>query len=247
MAFTASERSICNKMVFDFDTLIAPIRAGKGSIRSATSDIQGYLNTTSFASEAQINSAINDFEQNVEDNLPDTSELEEIAHLIANCDYLSDFAPAGIVASSITSAVNKIDDFANNIGTTYPEFNLGNLVSSINDLLFGNIPGGDAIKSLFQKADKLINCLSAYCGGEYPSQISSFTTTMNSLYSDMNIVSDPVSPNYGNYNLSKLYSQASTSAANQSKVNSIITSIDSSKSSAVSKISSVVSGLKTYI
>lgn len=246
MAFTASERSICNKVVFDFDSLIAPINASKGAIRSAQSDLEGLLNTTSFANEATINSAISDFEQEVDENLPDTTELEEIVQIISNCEYLSDFKPAAVVANSISSAVDKIDAFASNTGATLPEFNMGRLVGSINDLLFGNIPGSDVIKSLFQKADKIIDCLSAYCGGEYPSQVSSFTTTMNDLYTDMNIISDPIDPNYGNFDLDSVFSSAGTSAADQAKVNSVISSIQGAKSSAISKIDSVVSSLKIF-
>ena len=137
MAFTASERSICNKVVFDFDALIAPIRAGKGSVRNATSDLSGLMNSTSFASESTINTAISDFLSDVNNNLPDTSELEEIAQLIDNCLYLKDnFDAGGIVASSINSAVGKIDQLLDNVGTTLPEFNMGQLTSSINDLLF---------------------------------------------------------------------------------------------------------------
>lgn len=247
MAITPSERCLCNKMIFDFDKLIAPIKAGKGTIRSKTTELSGLLNSTSFASEATINSAINDFTSDVNKNLPDTSEISEIAHLIDNCKYLKDnYDPVGIIASSINSAVGKIDSLLDNVGTTLPEFNMGKLASSINDLLFGNIPGSGVIKSLFQQADKLIVCASAYCGGEYPDQISSYTQTMNDLYSDMNIISDPIDPNYGKYDIDYVYSQAGVSAADQAKVNSVISAADNAKSTALSKISSVISGLKNY-
>jgi len=244
MPFTATERSVCNKIVFDFDALIAPVRAGKGSIRNSTSDIQGLLNTTSFANEATINNAITSLLQDVDDNLPDTSELNELANLINNCDYLKGLKPASLVASSINSAVSKIDALVNNIGTTLPEFNMGNLASSINDLLFGNIPGADQISSLLQKADNLIECLSAYCGGEYPSQVSDFTQTTNELYDDLNIVSSPVSPMYGQYDMQSLYNQAGVSSEDQAKVTSVIDSVDLSKATAITKIDEAVGGIK---
>lgn len=245
MAFTASERSICNKMVFDFDAVIAPIRAGKAAVRSATSDLSGLLNSTSFASENVINQAISDFLSDVNSNLPDTTQLAEIAHLIDNCAYLKDnFDTGGIIASSINSAVGKIDQLLNNVGTTLPEFNMGKLASSINDLLFGNIPGSGVISSLFQAADKLIDCVSAYCGGEYPSQVSSFTQTMNELYEDMNIISDPIDPNYGKYDMEYLYNQAGVGVADQAKVTNVIAAADSSKNLALSKINSVFTALK---
>ena len=75
MAFTASERSICNKVVFDFDAIVAPVRMGKAFVQNSTSQIQALLNTTSFASEAAINAAITDFGNSVQENLPDTSDL----------------------------------------------------------------------------------------------------------------------------------------------------------------------------
>lgn len=247
MAFTASERSICNKVVLDFNALVAPIQASKGSIRSATSDLSGLMNSTSFANESTINTAISDFLSDVNNNLPDTSELEEIAQLIDNCSYLKDnFDAGGIIASSINSAVGKIESLLGNVGSTLPEFNMGQLTSSINDLLFGNIPGSDTLTSLFQNADKLINCLSAYCGGEYPSQVSSYTDTMNGLYDDMNIISDPIDPNYGKYDIDSIYNQAGVSAADQIKVNNVISAADGSKNLAIQKIDSVLGGLKTF-
>jgi hypothetical protein len=247
MAITPTERSICNKMVFDFDSLLTPANASKGAIRNATSAIQGLLNTTSFASEATINSAIASYSQDVNDNLPDTSELAELAALLNNCDYLKDLSPVSIVASSINSAVSKIDSLLNNVGATLPEFNMGKLVSSINDLLFGNIPGADLISQLLQNADKLIQCLSAYCGGEYPDQVGNFTQTVDDLYGELNVVDDPLSVNYGQYDMESLYNSAGVSSADQAKVTSVINSVDASKAAAINKINSVVGGIKNLI
>lgn len=247
MAITATERSICNKLAFDFDAIISPANASKGAINNKTSDIEGLLNTTSFASESTINSAIASFLVDVNDNLPDTNELEELSTLLNNCDYLSGFKPVSIVASSINTAINKIDGLLNNIGTSLPEFNIGKLTSSINDLLFGNIPGGQQISGLLQNSDKLIECLSTYCGGEYPTQVSDFTQTVDDLYGDLNIDSDPLSANYGKYDMQSLYNQAKISTADQAKVTSVINSADVSKAAAVTKINSVVSAIKNDI
>ena len=248
MALLPSERSICNKVVFDFDAVVAPIRAGKGLVRDATTQLSGLLNSTSFASEAIINQAIGDFLSDVNDNLPDTSELEAIAQIIDNCEYLKEnFDTAGLIASSINSAAGKIDQLLNNVGTTLPEFNMGQLASSINDLLFGNIPGSDTIRSLFQAADKLIDCLSAYCGGEYPAQVSSYTDAINELYEDMNIISDPIDPNWGKYDIDYVYSQAGVGVADQAKVNNVIAAADGAKSLAIQKIDDVLGGLKTFV
>lgn len=247
MALTPTERSICNKLVFDFNALIAPVNASKGTIINATSDIQGLLNTTSFANEATINNAIASFLQDTDDNLPDTSELEELSNLIKNCDYLSDLKPVAIIGSSINTAVDKIDELVDNVGVGLPEFNLGGIASKINDLLFGNIPGSDQISELLSKADKLIECLSTYCGGEYPTQVSDFTTTVNDLYDDLNIVSNPLSSEYGKYDMQSLYDGAGVSAADQSKVTSVINSVDVSKDAATTKINSVVNAIKTNV
>jgi hypothetical protein len=247
MAITPTERSICNKMVFDFNSLLTPANASKGAIRNATSAVEGLLNTTSFASEATINSAIASYLQDVDDNLPDTSELAELAALLNNCAYLKDLSPVSIVASSINSAVAKIDSLLNNVGTTLPEFNMGKLVSSINDLLFGHIPGADRISQLLQNSDKLIQCLSAYCGGEYPTQVSNFTQTVDELYGELNVDGDPISANYGKYDMQSLYNSAGVSSADQAKVTSVINSADLSKAAAINKIDSVVGGIKNLI
>jgi len=247
MPFTKTERSVCNKLTFDFDSLIAPVKAGKGAIRNSTSEIEGLLNTTSFSNEATINNAIQTLTNDVDSNLPDTSELQELANLLNNCEYFKDLKTASIIASSTNSAVNKIDSLVNNIGTTLPEFNMGKLASSINDLLFGNIPGAGKISELLQRADKLIDCLTSYCGGEYPTQVSNFTTTVNDLYGDLNIVSDPLDTNYGKYDMQNLYNTAGISAANQTNVNNIISAVDSSKATAITRINSVLGGVKNNI
>lgn len=244
MAFTASERSICNKVVFDFDAIVAPIRAGKAFVRDTTSQLQGLLNTTSFATEAQINNAITAFGDAVQANLPDTSQLEEMSHLIRHCEYLHGIAPVAIIASSIDSAVGKIDTLADEVATLLPEFNMGKLASSINDLLFGNIPGSGIVSDLMKSGDKIIDCISAYCGGEYPAQVLSFVDTMNELYEDLNIIDDPIDPNYGTYDMDSLYAGAGISPLIRSNINNVIASQDGAKNLAIAKLTSVTEGIK---
>jgi hypothetical protein len=246
MAFTASERSICNKVVFDFDAIVAPVRMGKAFVQNSTSAIQGLLNTTSFASEAAINAAITAFGDAVQENLPDTSELVEISHLIRHCDYLHDIAPVAIIATALDSAVGKIDTLADEVGLLFPEFNMGKLASSINDLLFGNIPGSSIVSELMQKGDKIIDCISAYCGGEYPAQVLSFVDTMNELYEDLNIIDDPIDPNYGTYDMDSLYAGAGISPQNRINVNNVIGAQDGAKNLAIAKIDSVIGAMKTF-
>jgi hypothetical protein len=247
MPFTKTERSVCNKLTFDFDSITAPVKASKGEIRNSTSFIESLLNTTSFSSESTINSAIQSLAADVDSNLPTTSELQELSNLLNNCAYFQDLTAIATVAGSINSAVEKIDSLVGNIGTTLPEFNLGNYASRINDLLFGNIPGSSQISNLLRKSDKLINCLSSYCGGEYPTQVSNFTTTVNELYDDLNVVNNPLDSNYGKYNMQSLYDVAKTSPANQAKVNNITTSIDATKTIAIVRINSVLGGIKNNI
>lgn len=242
--FTGTERSVCNKVVLDFDAIVAPVRAGKAFVRDTTSQISGLLNSTSFATENVINDAIEAFGNEVQANLPDTSELEALSHLIRHCEYLHPIAPVAIVASSIDSAVDRINTLADQVATTLPEFNMGKLASSINDLLFGNIPGSGIVSDLMQKGDKIIDCISAYCGGEYPAQVSSFTDTMNELYEDLNIISDPIDPNYGTYDMDSLYAGAGISPQNRINVNNVIASQDVAKSAAVTKIQETVQGIK---
>jgi hypothetical protein len=232
-------------MVFDFDKIIQPIRAGKQFVRDTTSQLQGLLNTTSFASEAAINAAITAFGDSVQANLPDPSQLAEIAHLVDNCAYLKEnFDTAGLIAATANSAIGKIDTLMDQIAVGLPEFNMGKLASSINDLLFGNIPGSSIISDSFKAADKLINCLSAYCGGEYPAQILSYVDTMNELYEDLNIIDDPVAPNYGKYDMERLFTEQGISIPNQAKVTNVIGAADSAKSTAMTKITDTIGGLK---
>lgn len=241
-----TERFVCSKVAFDFDKIVAPIRMAKAFVRDTTTQLETALNTTIFASEAAINQAITDFGDAVQANLPDTSDLEAFSQIIRHCEYLHDIAPAAIVASAIDSAVGRIDTLADEVALTLPEFNMGKLASSINDLLFGHIPGSGVVSDLMKAGDKIIDCLSAWCGGEYPAQVSSFTDTMNELYGDLNIISDPIDPNYGTYDMDSLYAGAGISPQNRINVNNVIASQDGAKTAAISKIDDFVGGIKNY-
>jgi len=250
MALIPTERSICNKVVADFEGLTSPIRAAKGQIRSAASDFADQLRNTVWSEQSVLDQALTDFEDDLEEILPgDTSDdVQAIKDMIDNCDYLSSLSSVSTIAGTAGGIYDGIEDIINSLSETTPEFQLGGIADTINNILKGiQFPFGDDISALFAKADKLIECLAAYCGGEYPSQVTQFTDDLNQLYSDMNIVSDPNNENYTNFDYGRVYSEVGLNPTQISNVTSTINKIDEGNQVAKSAIDSSIEAIKDTI
>jgi len=239
MAILPVERSMCNKMVYDFDGLLAPARAAKGAVRNKKNEIQSQLNVLTSSSQSAINSAVSSLTSQMDDIIPTAtlSDMRELERFIEQCEYLSGLSPIAAMLGAIDSIYSKLDDFLDNIGASVPEFNLGKLASAINDLLGARGPN---ISDLLKNLDKLINCVELYCGGEYPSQLSSMTTALGQTYTDLNITSDPLDTNYGLFDFNSLYSTAGLDVTQIGQVNQVISSVDGEKDRTRSTINSAI-------
>ena len=250
MALIPTERSLCNKIVADFEGLTAPIRAAKTQIRSTASNFADQLRNTIWSDQNDLDQALTDFEDDLEQILPgDTADdVQAIKDLIDNCDYLSALSSVSAIAGTTKGVYDGIEDIVDSLSETTPEFVLGGIADTINNILKGiQFPFGDDISALFAKADKLINCLEAYCGGEYPAQVIQFTTDINQLYSDMNIVSDPNNANYTNFDYGTVYSSVGLNPQQISNVTSTINKIDEGNVAAKSAIDSSIEAIKDSI
>lgn len=239
MALIPVERSICNKMVYDFDGQIAPAQAAKSSVNKNKNDLQALLNVLSSSSQSAIDNAISTVTSQMDDVIP-TAALDDMRRLkefIDKCEYLSGLSPIAAMLGAITSIYNKLDQFLDNIGAGVPEFNLAKLASKINDLLGARGPN---ISDLLKNLDKLINCVSLYCGGEYPDQLTNMSTALGQAYSDLNVTSNPIDPNYGLFDFNSMYSSAGLDSGQISKVNQSISFVDGQKNRTTSTINSAI-------
>ena len=239
MAILPVERALCNKMVYDFDGSIAPAQAAKGGIRDKANQVQALLNGLSSSSQSAIDTAISDLTSQVTDIIPtDTlSDMRALKAFIEKCEYLSGLSAIAAMLGALDAIYNKINSFLDNIGASVPEFNIAKILSLINDLLGARGPN---ISDLLKGLDKLLNCISLYCGGEYPAQLTSMTTALGQTYSDLNIVSNPADPNYGLFDVTQLYNNAGLSLTQQAQVNQATAATDGEKDRSEATIASAI-------
>jgi hypothetical protein len=247
MALIPTERALCNKIVGDFSGLTSPIRLAKLGVRQKAAEFEDQMRNTVFSATSVLDDALQSFEDQLQNILPgDTaSDVKAIKDMIDNCDYLSALNPVSAVAGTALGIYGGIADIISGLSNTIPEFSGGRLSDSINNVLKGlQFPFGDDISNLFSKADKLIECLAAYCGGEYPAQVSQFTNDMNSLYSDMNIVSDPNNANYTNFDYNQIYGNVGMNPSQITNMTRTISTIDTGNVNAKSAIDSSIEAVK---
>lgn len=225
MAILPVERSMCNKMVFDFDGRIAPANSAKKGVKDKQNEMQRLLNILSSSSQGAIDAGIAALTADVTDVIPTAtlSDMKALQNFIEKCAYLSDLSPIAAMLGALNSIYNKINDFLQNIGASVPEFNIAGIGSIINDLLGARGPN---ISDLLKQLDKLINCVELYCGGEYPDQLSSMTTALGQTYSDLNITSNPLDSNYGLFDFNELYTTAGLDSTQIAQVDQVKAAAD---------------------
>lgn len=245
MALLATERTMCDKMVFDFDSLVSPIRGAKAGVKGQQGILQGMLNGHSGSAQSTLDSADQMLKDQVNAVVPGTSpeDMEAIKNMIDRCAYLSGLSPVSTMVGATDSILGKVHNFVSNIGSTVPEFDLARVMSTINDMFSSN---GSGLTDLFKKLDTLLNCLEAYCGGEYPAQISDFTTTLNDLRYQLNVVDAPGQPNDATFDFIEVMNQAGTSLEDQDKIMFALDSVETAKATAYSSIDNAIASIKSF-
>jgi phage-related protein len=244
MSAVTTVRAQCEKMVYDFDSLVAPIQNAKNGVRSQKNLLQSMLNGHTGSAQSTVNGAITDLQSQVSNYLPggNPEDMNALKSLIEQCEYLNGANPAAALIGASGGILNKVNGFVDNLSGSVPEFNIGKVMSALNDLFSAN---GGGLTDLVKKLDKLINCLTAFCGGEYPSQISEFQDTLNTLYLEMNINDNPASSGYGTFDLPKLMNDANIPEGDQDLINLSVEAIDGEKAKVFSSIESAVSSVKS--
>jgi hypothetical protein len=249
MALTPTQTSLCNSLSQQYDTLVAPVKLSKSTIRSKVRNLESSLRTTSFSPLSQVESAVDDLLTDTQASLPgDTdADMEELKNFIDACDFFGTASPVSAVLGAATGAYDAIDNLVDNTSLTTPEFGLGSIADEINKLLSGSgFPGGSNLSDQLKKADNLLNCLSSLCPG-YSSRVSQIAADLTGLYTDLNIVDNPLDPNYGNLDYDAIYSNAGISSADQEKVNVAINGIANAKSAAKTAISNAAEKVKATL
>lgn len=251
MALSNNKKSLCNKLVSDFDGLISPGKQAKGAINSATNLMKSKLSGMAWSDPGLLNEGLGTFQDQVNNSLPgdQLSDLEDIKDFIDNCDYLKNLNPVSAMVGTIGGIFNEIDNLVNGLDLTLPEFSAAGLGSLIDKALDGlpGLPGSDKIADLLAKADELLNCLSNSCAAFDPTYVDDLTQKSDELqgvYDDLGLVDDPLDPDYGKFDYSTMYNELGLTTSEIEAINNVKTAINSSKDAGGSAVSNVTNAIK---
>ena len=252
MSLSSTRKMICNKIDSEFDTLLQPIQSAKGAIKTQINSVKSKLSSMTFSPAGDITSAISDLENNVNSVIPDvsTEDADELINFINSCDFLNENElyknPIALLKTSSFSAMDQAFSFVFDLTELLPEFDAGQIVGNILDKFSGPIPGIPSldISNIMRSADKIINCIAGRCGTDFSTRVTDMTTTLDGLYSDLNIVSNPVDPNWGKFDIDKIYDDVALSAQERFQMNNVVSSVESSKSSVTNAVGNAVNAIK---
>jgi hypothetical protein len=253
MAFTTTDRSVCNKLVTDFPSLINPLTLAQGTIMGHSQTMDSMLRTMAFSGTGAINNGIGILNTTVENSIPGSTmtDMESLKTFLDQCAYLNDNNPLSVILNTSKGIYGIIDDTLNSLLTTVPEFGVAQIAGYINDLLKGVLPGGDVLSSIFKSADKLIECLSTLCSAYDPSYynpyLNDFSYQLQSLYSTMNIVDDPFALNYADFDYDALFANVGLSVPHISDMKLAIDAVDTVKSVSMSGIMDSIASVKDLL
>jgi hypothetical protein len=254
MALGNNEKTLCNKLVSDFDKLIQPGKSAKGAINSATNAMKSKLSGMVFSDPTDLNNGLSAFQNSLKDALPgdQLSDLNKIKDFINGCDYLKDLNPVSAVIGAIGGIFDTVDNLIGGLDLTLPEFSAGGLGSLVDKLLDGipGIPGGDKIADLLAKADTLLNCLSNSCAAVDPSYISDLSqksAELQDTYDALGLIDDPNDPNYGKFDYSTMYNDLGMSTSEINAINSVKSGINSGKDAGTEAVANSVQAMKNAV
>ena len=251
MALSGMQKSLCNSLQQKFDPFISPIHNAKNGYKNLVSDFSAQLRSkkNQFVDPLVLTQGITDLQGQVQEVLPGDSltDMQQLKNFISGCNFLSGANPVGTLLGGTLGVFGKIDGFVDGWSGTIPEIGLANLADSINRLLSGSsIPGGSNLSALFLKADQLINCV-ASCGAGYAGWAGQAHDTIEGLYDAFNVEKSPVSPNYGKFNFTSVYSDAGLTPPQISNMNTAVTGVANIKNGASASITSSVNVAKNLI
>jgi len=247
MALSPTQTSMANQLVQKFSVITGPVDAAKGGVKSLTRTLTSQLSTATFSPPGSITAELDSINTQVSDLLPGTTEeaMEDLKNFIDNCPfYGSDTNPVSTIYGTRDVVFDQIDNLMN--ASTLEEIVMANLADAINKLLNGlGFPNGNDIANLLAQADKLIDCLSAIPG--YDADVIAFGNEVSDLYTEMNIISNPLDPLYGQLDYSTIYSNAGIDASAISNMNTAIAGITNIKSNSLTSITDSANAAKSYL
>jgi len=248
MPLSSTQTAICDKMVSEFDNMIGTVEAAKTDIMKAISDVTDVLDDLVFSAPQDLLDAISDFGDNVDLGLPNLSDIDEIFDMINACNFLSahdNFSnPIALINSATDSVLGGIKDKIDGVAESIPEFNAGGAILELMNQFTPDMPGSMNVSRILAQADGIIECISSLCGPAFAGRLSTMTSTVGGLYSDLGIVSDPLDENYGKLDTDAVYSAAGLSPEDITAMTDSVGSMTDAQGSAIAAKDSVIDTIK---
>jgi hypothetical protein len=246
MGLIPTEMTLCNKLVADYDSLIAPVKAARNIIRTRMFELESFLRSMTFSPQSILDAALLDFENRVLDIIPGDSllDIQRILNFIERCAFYENVPPASIINGTIAGIFDNIGDIIEDIGL--PEFGAGSIADAINTVMNGiGMPGGDNLTDIMQNADKLLNCLDSICALEdpfYQDKVTSITNDLDVLYSDMGLIYD--GDTRGSFDFDAVYARVGLDSNQQGAINSVKGSFQTQKNDALTAVNNSIDAIK---
>ena len=255
MALAEMSRAICNKMVGDFENLIGPVNAAKSAIQLAKSNMRNALSSIDFSlfDLTDIENEVNVLKDEAKELYPTgtLNDMETLKNLIDTCEYLEGAKPVSAIIGTTLGVFDELDSLID--AATIPVFGAVNIGSLINNILDGaslNLPGGNKISDILKKADKLINCLDSLCvsgDASYIAYLTEYTLEVESLYSDLGIIGDPTSEDYGKFDYQAVFDDVGMTVQDQLKFNTALDHVEGIKGTAQTSLNNSVASAKSLL
>lgn len=255
MSIASTRATICDRLSGEFDSLIQPINAAQRDIKNQITDVKTTLNNLSFSPESVVDNKIDEVENQVKEVVPEGNpeDIQETVDFINDCNFLSENEllrnPIALYNGAVNSTLDKVGQFVSDAASALPEFNAAQLIGAITDKFSGitglSIPDALNISDIVRSADKLINCMAGRCGVDYASRVTEMIDRLEGIYNDLNIVSDPLDTNWGEFDTQALYDLAGFDPSQINQMDKVVTSVNQTKTTALSSINNINSSLKT--
>jgi hypothetical protein len=243
---SSSSLAVCDKLVHTFDSTSGGLSNFSNRISREVNNNVSSLKGLSWSGSGDLTAGVGSLISQMDGRIPSSDSVDDILDFINDCPFLSGDSvlknPIGLVNGMLASVYDKMGEIANSLADSLslPELGVGKLLDDIMNMMdFSgvniSIPG----------LDDLISCVSASCGGEFASKISEMTDTLDELYVDFNMDSDPLSANFGNLDLDSIYNKASMTVSEKANMGTVTDALGGIKSEAQDRVSNCVETIKS--
>ena len=254
MTILSARKMVCDKLSDEFDTLLKPVESAKRGIKDQINLAKSKLSLLEFSPSSEINSAISGLENDVKGVIPEANgpDISEITDFIGTCDFLKGNVmfknPIALLKGGVSSAIAQAGGFVDDLTELLPEFDAGQLLGNLLNKFSGvglGLPDALGISGIIRTADQIINCIAGRCGGDFATRLTAMTETLDQLYTDLNLVSDPLDANWGEFNIEKIYDDVALSAQERLQMTTVVDAVQNSQTAVTDGISDTVNAAKS--